>query len=301
MMYGINESFNYLECSNCGCLQIKKIPEKMDKYYPEDNYYSFRKTNINFLVKSFLNRRNAYCLFKNSFFGKIINKFYPNDILSTLGDLKINTDLKILDVGCGYGKFLHNLSELNFKNLTGIDPNLTKEIHTKNLDIIKKTIHQIPDDEKFDIIIFSHSFEHVKEQRQTLEKAYKLLSSNGYCIISMPVKTDFIWNLYGTDWVQIDAPRHFFIHTTKSFQFLSKKANFSIKRTIFNSTEFQFRGSEQYKRGIPLRSDNSYSVNPKKSIFSSEDIKNFKRKSEILNKNQSGDQAIFILTKIPKC
>jgi len=297
MMYGLNESFDYLECSECGCLQIKEIPENMGKYYPEDNYYSFKLNNNNFFVKTLLNRRNQYCLLKNSFWGKIINKFYPNDFFSILGDLTIESNSKILDVGCGYGKFLLNLRELNFKNLLGIDPYLKEEIHTKNLNIIKKTIFQLPNDEKFDFIFFNHSFEHIKEQRETLEKACELLSSNGYCIISMPVKTDYIWNLYGVNWVQIDAPRHFFIHTTNSFQFLTEKVNLSIKRTLYNSTEFQFMGSEQYKHGIPLTARNSYSINPNESIFTSENIKKFRKKAEDANKKEMGDQAIFILNK----
>jgi len=297
MMFGLDESFDYLECSECGCLQIIEFPRNMGKYYPEDDYYSFKMGNSNFFVKTLVNKRNEYCLLKNSFWGKILNKFFPNDYFSILGDLTIERNSTILDVGCGYGKFLRNLSELNFKNLFGIDPYLKEEVHTKNLNIIKKTIHQLSDDEKFDIIIFNHSFEHIKEQRETLKRAYELLSPDGCCIISMPVKTDYIWNRYGVDWVQIDAPRHFFIHTTKSFQFLSEKVNFSIKRIIFNSTEFQFVGSKQYKKGIPLLADNSYLINPRKSIFSSEDIRKFKKKAKILNKKSIGDQAIFILSK----
>lgn len=297
MMYGLNESFDYLECSNCGCLQITDIPEEMGKYYPEDNYYSFKRNKLNFILKNLSNRRNGYCLFKNSFVGKIINKFYPEDLFPILGCLKIDCDSKILDVGCGHGTFLHNLAELNFKNLTGIDPHIKKEVNGKNLNILKKTIDQLSDDENFDIIIFNHSFEHIKEQKETLNKAYELLSPNGRCIISMPVKTDYIWNLYGTDWVQIDAPRHFFIHTLKSFQFLCEIVNFSIENIIFNSTEFQFLGSEQYKQGIPLNADNSHSVSLKKIMFPSKHVKNLKRKAEILNKNQEGDQAIFILNK----
>lgn len=298
MMYGSNESFDYVECSICGCLQIKDIPAEMEKYYPENNYYSFKRNNINFLVKNLSNRRNEYCLFKNSLLGKLLDKFYPDDLFPILGYLEINYNTKILDVGCGYGTLLHNLGELNFKNLTGIDPYIKKEVHGKNLNILKKTIHQLTNEEKFDIIIFNHSFEHMKHQKETLNKARELLSPNGHCIIGMPVKTEYIWNLYGTNWVQIDAPRHFFIHTIDSFQFLSENVNLSIKRTIFNSTEFQFLGSEQYKKGIPLCTDKSHSVSLKKIIFPSKVIKNFKQKAEILNKNQDGDQAIFILNKI---
>ena len=39
-MFNMNEQFQYLECSRCGCLQIKDIPTDIEKYYPS-NYYSY--------------------------------------------------------------------------------------------------------------------------------------------------------------------------------------------------------------------------------------------------------------------
>jgi len=298
MMYGLNRSFNYFECSKCGCLQIKEVPQDMVRYYSRENYYSFDKSDFNFFVKMIYNARNEYCLFRNNFLGKIINRYYPYELLLTLGDLKIDTNSKILDVGCGYGEFLYNLNRLNFKQLVGIDPYLKNETHSKNLNILKKDIHQLPDDQKFDVILYSHSFEHMEDQRETLKKTYGLLSHNGYCIISMPVKNEHIWNLYGLNWVQIDAPRHFFIHTRKSFQFLVDEIGFQIKSIVFDSTDLQFWGSEQYKQGIPLNSENSYLINPKKSVFTSDDINYFKSKAAELNKKELGDQAIFVLNKV---
>ena len=57
MMFGTRDSFTYLECSNCGCLQIKQVPDDLSKYYP-DNYYSLTSGKINFL-KSFLQMKNV--------------------------------------------------------------------------------------------------------------------------------------------------------------------------------------------------------------------------------------------------
>ena len=53
-MFGIGEEFKYLECSNCGCLQIIEIPENMDKYYPR-NYYSYKNElfDVKFNLKYF--------------------------------------------------------------------------------------------------------------------------------------------------------------------------------------------------------------------------------------------------------
>jgi hypothetical protein len=39
MMFGLRESFDYLECSKCGCLQQLDVPEDLSRLY--DNYYSF--------------------------------------------------------------------------------------------------------------------------------------------------------------------------------------------------------------------------------------------------------------------
>jgi len=131
----------------------------------------------------------------------------------------------------------------------------------------------LPDNLKYIFIIFNHSFEHISDQLQTLIKVHKLLSGDGVCLIRMPIKTEYIWNCYSINWVQIDASRHFFLHTLKSFELLLKKSGMSIQDIVFDSTEFQFWGSEQYKRNIPLLAGNSYSKNPDKSIFTKKEIK----------------------------
>jgi len=163
--------------------------------------------------------------------------------------------------------------------------------------VYKKSIYDLPNNQKFDLIMFNHSFEHIYDQLQTIIKVYNLLSEDGACLIRMPIKTDYIWNRYGINWVQIDAPRHFFIHTPKSFELLVEQSELTIKERVYDSTEFQFWGSEQYKKGIPLNVENSYSVNPEKNIFTIEQIMEYKKLAKKLNESGQGDQAAFILKK----
>ncbi|MDD1774508.1 MAG: class I SAM-dependent methyltransferase [Methanobacterium sp.] len=299
-MFGTEELFDYFECHNCGCLQIISIPTNIDYYYSIDDYYSFSKVKSvrNRLTRYFRIKRNEYLLFNKGRLGKLVNKVFPHpgdSIFNVLKNIELKKDYKVLDVGCGTGALLYYLNELGFKDLTGIDPYLADEIISEDLKICRISIQDIPDQAKFDLIIFNHSFEHLQYPHETILKLSKILSDKGLCIIRMPVKNDYIWNLYGVNWVQIDAPRHFYIHTIHSFQILLDKSGLEIHDVVYDSSEFQFYASEQIKKGIPLLSEKSYLINPTKSIFTTKEIQEYRNKAQKLNNENMGDQAIFFI------
>jgi hypothetical protein len=66
-------------------------------------------------------------------------------------------------------------------------------------------------------------------------------------------------------------------------------------RVVYDSSEFQFLGSEQYLLDIPLSDPRSLNSGTSKSLFSPEQIKAFVAESEQLNKQEKGDQAAFVL------
>lgn len=295
MMFDTNETFTYFECLSCGCLQISEVPHDMSKYYPQD-YYQFDQPKI-----------KKYIYIKN-FFGKIVEPIrraarisrydtWPFYLYELIKNTDINYGSRILEVGCGRGNLLKTLKARGFNNICGIDPYIGKEFISDDIKIFKNMIHSLPDNQKFDLIIFDHSFEHIPDQMEVLAKVFRILSDGGGCLIRMPVKTEFIWNRYGTNWVQIDAPRHFFLHTLNSFELLAKKCRLSIQNIIFDSTEFQFLGSEQYERNIALRAYNSYYVDPNKCVFTEMQMNYFKKLAAKLNKQKQGDQAAFFLKK----
>ena len=97
--------------------------------------------------------------------------------------------------------------------------------------------------------------------------------------------------------VALDAPRHLFLHTVESIELLAKQAGFKVADLEFDSTTLQFVGSELYLRDIPLKDGTSDSQNPQSSIFSAEQLQDFKATALKLNKTRDGDQACFYLYK----
>jgi len=296
MMFGLRDEFTYFQCSVCNCLQILDLPANISKYYPE-NYYSFAGgiKKENFIKRFIRNKRNHYAVFNKGLIGKTLYKYFPDATFRMLSGFLLNKSSAILDVGCGSGLLLNYLSHIGFTNLTGADPFIANDINYEVVKVHKQSIHEI--EGKWDLIMFHHSYEHISDPLETLISVASKLTENGQCLIRIPVGSGYAWETYRENWVQLDAPRHFFLHTKESMEKLAAAAGLKIKDVIYDSNEFQFWGSEQYLKGIPLFDEKSYAVNPAASIFSNDEINAFKQKAGILNKEHRGDCCAFIISK----
>jgi SAM-dependent methyltransferase len=141
----------------------------------------------------------------------------------------------------------------------------------------------------FDLIMFHHSLEHISDQQETLRSAARRLHHSGHVLVRIPVVTSHAWQHYRENWVQLDAPRHLFLHSVRSLQLLAAGAGLEIADVRYDSTEFQFVGSERYARGI--------SVNAPAHQCSRSELQRFRRLAEKLNARGEGDQAAFYLKK----
>jgi SAM-dependent methyltransferase len=300
MMLGLADQHQYIECNACGCLQIADVPKNLPSYYPDDDYYSYDKIQSSTGLKKFLmTTRDRYAATGTCLLGKVMHQFMPHSKLHTLQKTGITTTSRILDVGCGAGHLLHSLQDAGFTNLLGIDPFNADNIHYDNgLSVEKKSIHEVQHGD-WDLIMFHHSFEHVFDQQEVLTKAANLLKPNGICLVRVPTVSSWAWKHYGVNWVQLDAPRHLFLHSVDSMKRLAEKVGLDMEAVVYDSFAFQLWGSEQYLKGIALNDETSYAVNPDKSAFSKQDIATFDQRSRTLNKENQGDQAAFYLRKSP--
>lgn len=304
MMFGMGSDFTYLECANCGCLQLLDAPADMQQYYPA-NYYSFtRKEETH--ARDFLQRVIDRCRVRlqkryeatgRGWLGHLVNDRKPRESkLTILRPLSLKSSDAVLDVGCGSGALLDDLAEAGFVDLYGIDPFNAKDMKTPHgVQIARRSIFEV--DGRFDVIMFHHSFEHISNPQETLIQVTKLLKDGGKCLIRIPVASSFAWKHYNTNWVQLDAPRHYFLHTEKSIRNIAANAGLEVTRIIYDSNSFQFWASEQYRRGIPLRDRRSLLESPRDHSFTSEELESYKAQAIELNRKGQGDQAAFFFVK----
>lgn len=294
-MLGTFDDFLYFQCPACKCLQIKKKPDNLAKYYPE-NYYSYKK--LDRLINSHLRKwidthRVNHLTNKKNIPGFILNKLSKSlEYIPWIQNTGVQHNAKILDIGCGQGRLLLRMALGGFTNLTGIDPFIKESITYHNgVEIIKTNLEEFTKDKHhFDLIMLHHSLEHMPNQHSTMKSIAKLLSPDGVVLIRIPLADSFAWEHYKEHWVQLDAPRHLYLHSKKSLELLAKENGLRIDKMIYDSAKFQFTGSELYLRDIPLNSDKKT-----RKIFSQKQLKLFEKKAIELNNASNGDQATFYL------
>jgi len=288
-MFGFKDPFVYHECSSCGCLQIDSVPDNLAKYYPP-YYYAFTSAKPTLKRLPFFKRLVAEIRIKRKYQHNLVELRYLKEI-----GTKVNE--KILDFGCGDGSLICALFNQGFENVEGVDMFLPNEIdHGYGVKVHKKEVSELPRN-SYDLVMMHHVLEHMPFQKKALHDIYKVLKKDGCLMIRIPV-LGYAWERYQENWVQLDAPRHLFLHTIKSMNLLAEDTGFTIGKTFFDSTSFQFLGSEIYEQGLPLcAKEDNYDFYSYSKQFSAEEIENFEKRAKVLNIEHRGDSAVFYLYK----
>lgn len=304
-MFGWGDTFDYFKCQDCGCLQIASIPDDLSRFYPQ-NYYSLSCKAVARpgLLKRLLNRKrlNYRLTGKGAVWEQLTWRLggLPYGALEALQYLKhmpnIRHNSRFLDVGCGEdSEWLGTLSRCGFTSLAGADPYLSNAGLRYGIHYLRTSLDDLQGE--FDVISFHHSLEHIPNQRATLGIAYRLLSREGICIIRIPLVDSTVWERYGVHWVELDAPRHLYLHTQASLRRLAVEAGFEVFHTVHDSTEFEFAGSEQYLAGIALTAPNSFWISRQNCTFTKAQMDHFRDLATQANAEGRGGRAAFYLRK----
>ena len=306
-MFGFRDQFHYLECAACGCLQLLDSPADMGRYYPP-NYYSFAPSSwLQDLVKQrwaplaawfqdlVKQRWAAHAVGQWSVLGWLAYQLLgPYESMIAIHRANIPLDARVLDVGCGSGRFIRDMRAVGYQRVAGLDPYIDKDLqHPHGVTVFKRQLWEM--DGQFDVLMLHHSFEHMADPSLVLRELGRLLAQGGRILLRIPVAGSFAWRRYGINWIGLDAPRHLFLHTARSIELLAAAAGLRVSSVVFESNATQFLGSEQYERDIPLADRRSvYSGGPRRWIGWWRARRLRPRIAE-LNRSGQGDWACFEL------
>lgn len=298
MMFGLRTVFEYVECEDCGSVQIQDVPSDLGSYYRK--YWSeigsssvapaWKRAVRSALLHVLLTAPVRFCL------ATTYSARRPDSRLARAYRYRIRPGDRVLDVGCGAGGQISMLADLGFKNPIGIDPFVESDVDFANGARVKKGfLDSLGPDETFDFIMFHHSLEHVPSPIDTLRLAARHLRSGGRCMVRIPTTSSCAFRTYRENWVQLDPPRHIFVPSREGMRLVGEAAGLKSEGHEDDSTAFQFWGSEQYRRDIPLRTDERL---PKASqVFTPDEIVDFEAKTKVVNAASDGDQSMFFFRK----
>lgn len=147
----------------------------------------------------------------------------------------------------------------------------------------------------YDLVMLHHSFEHMADPHRAMAAVARRVRPGGWALVRVPVADSHAWEVYREDWVQLDAPRHLHLHTPRSMARLAETAGFRIDGVEWDSSAFQFWGSEQYRLGMALSAPGSLSRGRRHGPFSRRQLRCWERAARRLNREGKGDQAAFYL------
>jgi len=137
---------------------------------------------------------------------------------------------KLLDIGCGNGRFLAQMRELGW-DVLGIEPDpIAASIAIKHfkLQVIVKKLEEanIPEN-SFYAITLRHVLEHVHEPVNLLRECYKVLAPGGILVVLTPSTDSLGHKIFKQEWSELDPPRHLYLFNHKTLINAAKLAGFS--------------------------------------------------------------------------
>jgi len=103
---------------------------------------------------------------------------------------KISSSKKVLDIGCGTGRFLANLLSVTKCSLFGLEPSLEMlreavlKDPSKNVVWIQGDGQELPfSNEVFDCVYLTFVLHHIERKELALQEIYRVLKKGGKCVI----------------------------------------------------------------------------------------------------------------------
>lgn len=127
------------------------------------------------------------------------------------------------------------------------------------------------------------------QQVETLVHMRRLLAADIQVLVCVPTVTSGVFEIFRENWVNLDAHRHFFLHSHGSLEIAASKAGIVITRLWIDSSALQFIASELCIKYVSLTDPRSVEVNKSKAIFTMAHRRDCGQRTAKLSRTWRGD------------
>jgi 2-polyprenyl-3-methyl-5-hydroxy-6-metoxy-1,4-benzoquinol methylase len=199
-------------CNNCGIL--KTFPAQTNRYFdPQQSRTDFYEDNVERFSRIF------------------------KPLVATVKKYKPHGD--ILEVGCSSGILLSLLKDQGYM-VCGVEPN------KKAVDLAKKKIgptvfhgelkaYSRKCTKQFDVVIYNHVLEHVRNVYHELVLVKKLLRKNGILIVGVPNTRNIIFAVRNKKWELLMPNEHLWQFNDRYLCNLLARFNFAVQEIQYDN------------------------------------------------------------------
>ena len=235
-----DDTYTIVRCAACGFLYLNPRPTEAEigRFYP-DTYYAppappRRLSRVKrWVMEDYYGYPSEHSSARPRSIRKIL--LYPEMLRRRLTGRTILPWIgkgTLLDVGCGHGVSAAMLAQQGW-TVYGLDFSQVAAVHACAL-LGEDRVHvgdlfsaRYPDCQ-FDVVLMSHSLEHLYHPKRVLAEVRRILKEEGMLVIAVPNAQSWEAALCGRWWGPWDPPRHLFHFTKETLARLLGQAGFSV-------------------------------------------------------------------------
>ncbi|MCL4556938.1 MAG: methyltransferase domain-containing protein [Gammaproteobacteria bacterium] len=281
------EGLPMVRCVACDSAYLQVRPNEQTIGLAYQRYYTHEQSNSNgaklspfrrlirATMNSYRNRKFGLSLTPSNLFGYWLVSLLPwlsQGLINEIRSLpKPLPGQRLLDVGCGNGKFLVMAKAMGWE-VVGVDFDelAVNTARKAGLTVVHGDIFSITDYESFDYITCSHVIEHVHHPKAFLQHIFALLKPSGNLWLETPNIQSYGHEQFGADWRGLEPPRHLVLFNNHSLTTLLRSTGFTdihAPATNIFQIYFIYAASEAIKKGRDASSASFFDGISVTSIF----------------------------------
>ncbi len=260
-LHAIPGIFPYHRCTQCGAEFQQPMPSagQIADYYPSD-YVAYapqaRIKRLHALRRAILHQGLGYRHIQVPCGLRAVVRMWGRAGYCAIPDYVAGG--RLLDVGCGNGKFLLSMQALGW-HCRGVDfsADAVRVCRAAGLDVVQGEIASAGFIAgSFDVITARHLIEHVADPLASLHELARLLNPGGRLYIETPNSAALARARFGIFWFANDAPRHLVLFTAENLCATARQAGLVTVRWYTTASPKVLLNSIDYRlgrRGKPSR------------------------------------------------